>query len=51
MLTFDFYNKGYCGSQLNEEKFGELSKRAERKILALNFGTRLEKGASEEFAT
>ncbi|SIR18989.1 hypothetical protein, partial [Streptococcus equi] len=33
--TFDFYNKGYCGSQLNEEKFGELSKRAERKILAL----------------
>ncbi|MBT1234941.1 hypothetical protein [Streptococcus equi] len=34
MLTFDFYNKGYCGSQLNEEKFGELSKRAER-----NFGT------------
>ncbi|HFI0165643.1 TPA: hypothetical protein ACGO38_001150 [Streptococcus suis] len=35
MLTFDFYNDEYCGTQLDEEKFIELSKRSERKILAL----------------
>ncbi|WP_369350397.1 hypothetical protein AB6M97_06140 [Streptococcus hillyeri] len=35
MLTFDFYNDEYCGTQLDKEKFNELSKRSERKILAL----------------
>ncbi|WP_277290512.1 hypothetical protein [Streptococcus orisratti] len=35
MLTFDFYNDEYCGTQLDKKKFNELSKRSERKILAL----------------
>ncbi|HEM5195625.1 TPA: hypothetical protein U1312_000330 [Streptococcus suis] len=35
MLTSDFYNDEYCGTQLDKGKFNELLKRSERKILAL----------------
>lgn len=35
MLTFDFYKNNYCGVELKEEQFNQLSKRAERKIRAL----------------